>query len=99
DPALLLALMEIELRSGNMDAAREILSELLLQDETCGGGIVDLAWPLAPASPEGAFVCIDTAVDAELKSGNYMDAAALLQEFTTRVSDHTRALVKRVWTR
>jgi tetratricopeptide (TPR) repeat protein len=96
DPALLLALMEIELRSGNMDAAREILSELLLKDETLRGRIVDLAWTLAPASPEGAFVCIDTAVDAELKSGNYMDAAALLQEFTTRVSGQIGPLLKLV---
>ena len=32
----------------------------------CAHGSCDLAWTLAPASPEAAFVCIDTAVDAEL---------------------------------
>src|SRR6185295_7868556 len=74
DPALLLALMEIELRSGAMDSAREILMPLLRADDTLRTRIIELAWTLAPESPEAAFVCIDTAVDTELASGNYMDA-------------------------
>jgi tetratricopeptide (TPR) repeat protein len=96
DPALLLALMEIELRSGAMDNAREILTPLLRADDTLRTRIIELAWTLAPESPEAAFVCIDTAVDTELASGNYMDAAAILQEFVTRVSGQIAALLKLV---
>jgi tetratricopeptide (TPR) repeat protein len=96
DPGLLMALMEIELRSGAMDNAREILAQLLHLDESLRARIVELAWVLAPESPEGAFVCIDTAVDAELAAGNYMDAAAILQEFVTRVSGQISALLKLV---
>jgi tetratricopeptide (TPR) repeat protein len=96
DPALLLALMEIELRSGNGDAARELLTELLRKDDTLRARIIDLAWTIAPATPEGAFVCIDAVVDAELAAGKYMDAAAMLQEFTTRVSGQIAALLKLV---
>jgi tetratricopeptide (TPR) repeat protein len=96
DPALLLALMEIELRSGAMDSAREILTPLLRADDTLRTRIIELAWTLAPESPEAAFVCIDTAVDTELASGNYMDAAAILQEFVTRVSGQIAALLKLV---
>ncbi len=96
DPILLMALMEIELRSGAMDSAREILAQLLHSDEALRTKIIELAWTLAPASPEGAFVCIDTAVDAELAAGNYMDAAAILQEFVTRVSGQIAALLKLV---
>jgi tetratricopeptide (TPR) repeat protein len=96
DPALLMALLEIELRSGAMDSAREILGQLLQRDQSIRTRIVDLAWTLAPTSPEGAFVCIDTAVDAELAAGNYMDAAALLQEFVTRASGQITALLKLV---
>jgi tetratricopeptide (TPR) repeat protein len=96
DPNLLLALMEIELRSGNLDASRELLSELLHKDDSLRTRIVELAWTLAPASPEAAFVCIDVAVNAELAAGNYMDAAAILQEFTTRVSGQIAALLKLV---
>lgn len=96
DPALQLALLEIELRSGNADAARELLSGLLRSDPSLRSRIVSLAWTLAPASPDAAFVCIDTAVDTELATGNYMDAAAMLQEFTTRVSGQIGPLLKLV---
>ena len=96
DPALLMALMEIELRSGAMESAREILTPLLRADESLRTKIIELAWELAPVSPAAAFVCIDTAVDAELAAGNYMDAAAILQEFVTRVSGQIAALMKLV---
>jgi tetratricopeptide (TPR) repeat protein len=96
DPALLMALMEVELRTGNMDAARELLSEVFRIDASLRGAVVALAWQLADSSPEAAFVCIDTAVDAELASGNHMDAAALLQEFVTRVPGQISSLLKLV---
>ena len=79
-----------------MDSAREILTPLLRADDTLRTRIIQLAWTLAPESPEAAFVCIDTAVDTELASGNYMDAAAMLQEFVTRVSGQIAALLKLV---
>ena len=96
DPNLLMPLLEIEIRSGNMEGAREILSQLLHVDAGLRTKIIDLAWRLAPVSPDGAFVCIDMAVDAELAAGNYMDAAAILQEFVTRVSGQITALLKLV---
>jgi tetratricopeptide (TPR) repeat protein len=96
DPALLMALMEIEIRAGEMGNAREILAHLLRTDVSLRSRIVELAWALAPTSPEGAFVCIDTAVEAELSAGNYVDAAAILQEFVTRVSGQIGALLKLV---
>jgi tetratricopeptide (TPR) repeat protein len=96
DPTLLMALMEIQIRAGDMDGAREILAQLLHIDVALRSRIVELAWALAPTSPDGAFVCIDTAVDAELAAGNYVDAAAILQEFVTRVSGQIGALLKLV---
>jgi len=96
DPALLMALMEIELRSGAMESARELLKELLNTDGALRTRIVELAWTLAPTSPAAAFVCIDVAVEAELGTGNYMDAAAILQEFATRVPGQIASLLKLV---
>jgi len=96
DPSMLLSLLEMELRRGNLDSAREMLPRLLGADGGVRDTIVDLAWKLSPASPQAAFVCIDTAVGAELAVGNYMDAAALLQEFVTRVPDQIDALLKLV---
>ena len=50
DPALMFPLLEIELRSGRLDASRELLTELLHADPSLRARIVDLAWTLAPVS-------------------------------------------------
>jgi tetratricopeptide (TPR) repeat protein len=96
DPALLMALTEIELRSGATESARELLARLLLMDESMRTRIMELAWTLAEVAPDAAFACIDTAVDAALAGHNYMDAAALLQEFATRVPGQIASLLKLV---
>jgi tetratricopeptide (TPR) repeat protein len=96
DPDLMVALADIELRSGQLDAAREILPQLLAIDRSLRQRIVELAWALSAASPEAAFVCIDTAVDASMAVHDYEDATAILQEFVARVPDHVPALLKLV---
>lgn len=96
DPALLMALAEIELRSGHLDSLRDLLSDILKTSPQSRGHIVDLAWSIADSSPAGALTCIDTVVDAELGQSNFMDAAALLQEFATRVPGQIAALLKLV---
>lgn len=96
DPALLMALLEIELRSGATESARELLARLLLMDASLRTRIMELAWTLAEVAPDAAFACIDTAVDAALAEHNYMDAAALLQEFATRVPGQIASLLKLV---
>jgi tetratricopeptide (TPR) repeat protein len=96
DPALLLPLMESELRAGRLDEGREILKRLLEIDRTLNGQIIDLAWTLGPVSADASYVCVDTAVESELAAGNFMDAAAILQEFVTRVPGQIAALLKLV---
>ena len=96
DAGLQFALVQLEIRSGNLAAAREILAGLLKGDSSMRSRVVDLTWTLAAASPEGAYACIETAVDVELAARNYMDAAALLHEYTTRVSGQVVALRKLV---
>jgi tetratricopeptide (TPR) repeat protein len=96
DPALLMALMEIELRAGHLAQARELLRELLHNDLALRTRIVEMAWTLAADSPAAAFACIDVTVEAELGAGNYMDAAAILQEFVTRVPGQIASLLKLV---
>jgi tetratricopeptide (TPR) repeat protein len=96
DPALLLALVELELRSDRIEAAREILPGLLATDREVRHKVMDLAWSLASASPDAAFACIDTTVDASAAVADYEDAAAALQEFVTRVPDQIPALLKLV---
>ena len=96
DPDLMLALVDIELRSENLDAARELLPQLLATDAGRRQSVIDLAWALAGSSADAAFVCIDGAVDASISAGDFEDAAAVLQEFVTRVPGQVPALLKLV---
>ena len=96
DPTLLMALLEMELRAGALESGREIVALLLQRDGTLRTRIVDLAWALGPVSPAAAFICIDGTVDADLAAGNFVDAAATLQEFATRVPGQIESLLKLV---
>ena len=88
-------LMEIELRSGATDSARDILSQLLFIDESLRTKIVELAWTLATCPLKRLRVHRHRG-RRRAPGGNYMDAAAILQEFVTRVSGQIAALLKLV---
>ena len=96
DPALLLALADIELRSGQLDRAREILPKLLSLDHGSRGSVMELAWDLSSSAPEAAFVCVDGLVDAAVSAREFDEAAAVLQEFVSRRTAHIPALLKLV---
>jgi tetratricopeptide (TPR) repeat protein len=96
DPALLLALTDIELRTGRLDEARRILPELVSLGREPRGRVVELAWAIADSSPEAAFLCIDSAADASAGVREYDEAATILQEFVTRRPGHVPALMKLV---
>jgi tetratricopeptide (TPR) repeat protein len=95
DPALLLALVDLELRSGRLEQGREILAPLVADSDT-RGKVVELAWSLAATSPDASFACVDVVVDASTAAADFEDAAAVLQEFVTRVPDQIPALLKLV---
>jgi tetratricopeptide (TPR) repeat protein len=94
DPALLMALAEIELRSGNLDAARALLPELLAGDKVLRTPLIDLAWSLTGTHQESAFTCADAVVDDYIAQGQFDEAGAVLQEFVVRVHRHVPALLK-----
>jgi tetratricopeptide (TPR) repeat protein len=96
DPALLVALIEIELRAGEMGQAREMLPQLLARDPSVRDRVVELAWSLSAANPDAAFVCVDAVVDASIAVAEFAEAAGVLQEFVTRTRAHIPALLKLV---
>jgi tetratricopeptide (TPR) repeat protein len=96
DVELLMALAGIELRAGNLDEARGILSQLLALDRESRQRIVELAWTMSGTPPEAAFACVDAVVDAALAASEFDEAAAVLQEFVTRHPTHIPALLKLV---
>ena len=56
--------------------------------------MIELGWTLADSSHEAAFVCIESAVDAAIAARDFEDAAAVLQEFVTRLPGQIQALRK-----
>jgi tetratricopeptide (TPR) repeat protein len=88
--------VDIELRSGQLDQAREILPQLFAINRDLRHSIVELAWALTDTDPAAAFVCIDAAVDVAVAASEFDDAALILQEFVTRVPTHVPALLKLV---
>jgi len=96
DPGLLMALADIELRSGRLDQLREILQQLISVNRESRQHIIDLAWTVSDGSPDAAFVCVDAAVDAAVQAREFDDAASLLQEFVARRPAHITALLKLV---
>jgi tetratricopeptide (TPR) repeat protein len=94
DPALLMALAEIELRSNALDSARVLLPELLATDKVLRTPLIDLAWSLAATHQEAAFTCADAVVDDYVAQRQFEEAGAVLQEFAVRVPRHIPALLK-----
>jgi tetratricopeptide (TPR) repeat protein len=94
DPALLVALAEIDLRLGRIDEAREILPQLLAADRDMRSKLLDLSWSLSSVNQDAAFVSVDAVTDDYIASREFDDAAAVLHEFATRVPRHVPALLK-----
>ena len=96
DPVLQLALLEIDLKSGQLDEVRQLLPPMLARGADNRQQIIDLAWITAGSNTDAAYIVIDAAVDYLSSVGEYGDAASLLQEFVTRVPNQIPALMKLV---
>jgi tetratricopeptide (TPR) repeat protein len=96
DPTLQMALLEMDLRSGDLGEAQELLRTLLRNGAEQRDRVTELAWATAGSNPDAASVVVDALVEAASAAGNYGDAAALLQEFAARVPNHIPALLKLV---
>jgi tetratricopeptide (TPR) repeat protein len=97
DPSLLRALVDLELRAGQLDDARELLRNLLTLNNALRHDITGEGWALLSDSlPDAAFVCIDAATDAAVAVREFEEAASILHEFIARRSAYVPALLKLV---
>ena len=94
DPTLLVALAEIELRLGRIDEVRDILPQLLASDRAMRSKLLDLSWSLSGVNPDAAFASLEAVTEDYISAREFDDAAAVLQEFTTRVPRHVPTLLK-----
>jgi tetratricopeptide (TPR) repeat protein len=96
NPALWLALAEMELVAGRSDEGRAAVARVLELDPAQRPHVVALGCRLAEKSPEAGYPCIDAVADAALAEKDYAAAAAALHEFVTRVRHHIIALMRLV---
>lgn len=96
DPALLEALAEAEVQAGRVDDGLVIIQALLDSGAAVLPKVIELAWTLCEQDPEAAFRCAEVAADRSVTAGEFAEAAAILQEFVTRVPRHIAALLKLV---
>ena len=96
DPALQMALLEIELKAGRLEGARALLPAVLERGREDRQGLIDLAWSVAGTHPDATFAVIEALVDSAVQREEFGDAATLLQEFATRIPRQIPALLKLV---
>jgi tetratricopeptide (TPR) repeat protein len=89
-----LADVEQLLRDGRVAPAREVLEAFVRQGEAQRNAVVELADRLE--DPAAAGVCIETAADGWAESGDFVTAAAVLQEFSLRVPGQIQPLLRLV---
>ena len=96
DPDLLLALTEIELRSGDVERAREMVVRMLASAPTRRPDVYSLGWSLVDSNPDHAFRFIEAAVTAAIAAADLTEASTRLREFIVRVPGQIPALLKLV---
>ena len=95
-PALMMALLELEVRDRNVPASRDLVSELLSLDAGLQPRILALAGSFAGSSLAAATACVDAVADQAVASGDYQGAAAVVRQFARLGPGRTGALLKLV---
>jgi tetratricopeptide (TPR) repeat protein len=96
DPELLLTVADIRLRGDKVEDGVAIVRRLLEIDPLGRERIAQLGWGVAEKAPEAGFRVVELAADAAMSLADWPGAAAVLQEFVTRVPNHIPALMRLV---
>jgi tetratricopeptide (TPR) repeat protein len=96
DPALLLTVADIQLRGENFEEGVAIVRRLLEADPARREQIAVLGWSVAEQRPDAGFQVVELAADVAVAQSDWPGAAAVLQEFVTRVPNHISALMRLV---
>jgi len=96
DPELLLTVADMQLRGEKFEDGLTIVRRLLEGDASRREQIALLGWSVAEKAPEAGFLVVELAADAAVAQVDWPGAAAVLQEFVTRVPNHIPALMRLV---
>jgi tetratricopeptide (TPR) repeat protein len=96
NPQLLMTVAEIRLRSGETDEGLAIARKLLAEDPNRRQDLAALSWSVGEQAPDAGFALAEIAADQAIGTADWASAAAVLQEFVTRVPNHIPALMRLV---
>ena len=96
DPELLMTVADIQLRGEKPDDGMAIVRRMLEEDPSRRERIAQLGWTVAEARPDAGFLVVEFAADHAVAQTDWPAAAAVLQEFVTRVPNHIPALMRLV---
>ena len=94
-PELLTALVEIELKSGQLESAATTVRSLAESEEE-RHLVVDLGNRLAGGDPNAGFVCIEAVADTLSAADDWSGAADTLEAFSKRAPHHVPTLLRLV---
>ncbi len=96
DPGLLLTVAQIQLRDGRVDEGVALVRRLLEESPSSRDDVAQLGWNIAEHEPEAGFIIVGLAADTAVAESDWPAAAAVLQEFVTRIPSHIPALMRLV---
>lgn len=94
DPNLLMSLVDLNLRAGAIESAREVMPSLLRADYGVRHKLLEIGESLAGSTPDAAFACVEAVVDAAIEASDFQEAATTLQTFVGRAPGQITALLK-----
>ena len=96
DPDLLMTVAEVQLRGERPDEGLVIVRQLFEKDPARQDQIALLGWSVAEQKPDAGFGVVQMVADAGVAQSDWPAAAAVLQEFVTRVPNYIPALMRLV---
>jgi tetratricopeptide (TPR) repeat protein len=96
NPELLMTVAEIQLGGDKSDEGVAIVRRLIEGDPARRERIAVLGWTVAERKPEAGFLVVELAAETAVAHSDWAGAAAVLQEFVTRVPNHIPALMRLV---
>lgn len=96
DPALLGALIDVELGAGAFAAAAALITEILKQSPERGEELLGQAWRIADADADAGFMVADALADGFIAASQFEPAVGVLQTFIGHAPAHIPALLKLV---
>jgi hypothetical protein len=96
DPELLLTVADIQLRGEKPEEGMVIVRRMLEEDPSRRERLAQLGWTVAESKPDAGFLVVEFSADHAVAQSDWPAAAAVLQEFVTRVPNHIPALMRLV---